>query len=226
MRPPSRRSQPTRGACSPPVARSSWRPASRRPRSTSWCTGRSRSRCAARRRSSASASSDRGALPRGQTLPPEAWARRHRALLWILWGHVAVLPVFSLLRGVSVATCVGSTAPIVLAAVAGTLSAASRRARSIAVVFGLLTSSAVLVNAWDGQIEAHFHFFVMIAVLALYEDWLPFGLAIAYVVFEHGTLGALSPHSVYNHGGNPWGWAAIHGFFVLGAVAASVTTWR
>jgi diguanylate cyclase (GGDEF)-like protein/PAS domain S-box-containing protein len=147
-------------------------------------------------------------------------------MLWILWAHVVVLPVFSLLRGLSVATALGSVVPIALAGVAGSLTAAGRRARSVAVVLGLLTASAVLVNAWGGQIEGHFHFFVMIAVLALYEDWLPFGLAIAYVVIEHGALGAIAPHSVYNHGGNPWGWAAIHGLFVLGAVAASVVAWR
>jgi diguanylate cyclase (GGDEF)-like protein/PAS domain S-box-containing protein len=147
-------------------------------------------------------------------------------MLWILWGHVIGLPVFSLLRGWSLASSVGWVVPVALAGIAGSLTAAGRRARSVAVVFGLLTSSAVLVHAWNGQIEAHFHFFVMIAVLALYEDWLPFGLAIVYVVLEHGVLGALSPRSVYNHGGNPWLWAGIHGFFVLGAVAASVVSWR
>ena len=168
----------------------------------------------------------RRVLPRGQTLPEEAWASRHKALLWILWAHVLLLPVFSLYRGLGVSTAIGSVTPIALAGAAGMLKGAGRRARSIAVVFGLLTASAVLVNAWGGQIEAHFHFFVMIAVLALYEDWLPFGLAVGYVVAEHGALGAISPHSVYNHGGNPWGWALIHGLFVLGAVAASVVTWR
>jgi diguanylate cyclase (GGDEF)-like protein/PAS domain S-box-containing protein len=168
----------------------------------------------------------RAYLPRGQTLPDEAWAPRHRALLWILWVHVLVLPVFAVSQGFSVASSVGWVLPIALAGVAGSLPAAGRRARSVAVVFGLLTASAVLVHAWHGQIEAHFHFFVMIAVLALYEDWLPFGLAVAYVVLEHGALGALAPNSVYNHGGNPWAWGAIHGFFVLGAVAASVVTWR
>jgi diguanylate cyclase (GGDEF)-like protein/PAS domain S-box-containing protein len=168
----------------------------------------------------------RDALPRGQTLPDDAWASRHRALLWILWAHVLVLPVFSLLRGFSLASSIGWVLPIALAGVAGALPAAGRRARSVAVVFGLLTASAVLVHAWNGRIEAHFHFFVMIAVLALYEDWLPFGLAVAYVVIEHGVLGAISPHSVYDHGGNPWAWGAIHGFFVLCAVAAGVVTWR
>jgi diguanylate cyclase (GGDEF)-like protein/PAS domain S-box-containing protein len=168
----------------------------------------------------------RGVLPRGQTLPAEAWARRHRAMLWILWAHVLALPAFSLLRGSDVGTSLASALPIALAGGAAMLERADRRARSVAVVFGLLTASAVLVAAWDGQIEAHFHFFVMIAVLALYEDWLPFGLAVAYVVAEHGVLGAIAPHSVYDHGGNPWGWAVVHGLFVLGAVAASVVTWR
>jgi diguanylate cyclase (GGDEF)-like protein/PAS domain S-box-containing protein len=168
----------------------------------------------------------RESLPRGQTLPDEAWASRHRALLWILWAHVLALPVFSLLEGFSLASSVGWVLPIALAGVAGSLPNAGRRARSVAVVFGLLTASAVLVHAWHGQIEAHFHFFIMIAVLALYEDWVPFGLAIAYVVIEHGVLGAISPRSVYDHGGNPWLWGGIHGLFVLGAVAASVVTWR
>jgi diguanylate cyclase (GGDEF)-like protein/PAS domain S-box-containing protein len=168
----------------------------------------------------------RQTLPRGQTLPQEAWASRHKAMLWILWAHVVVLPLFSISRGLGVVPSIASVAPIAIAGVAGTLTRVGRRARSVAVVFGLLTASAVLVNAWNGQIEAHFHFFVMIAVLALYEDWVPFGLAVMYVVAEHGALGAISPHSVYSHGGNPWAWAGVHGLFVLGAVAASVTTWR
>jgi diguanylate cyclase (GGDEF)-like protein/PAS domain S-box-containing protein len=168
----------------------------------------------------------RRALPRGRTLPDNAWAARHRAMLWMLWAHVAGLPVFALTQGLSVGASLGAVLPIALAGVAAMLSRASRRARSVAVVFGLLTASAVLVGAWHGQIEAHFHFFVVIAVLALYEDWLPFGLAIAYVVGEHGVLGAVAPHAVYDHGGNPWAWAAIHGLFVLGAVSASVVSWR
>jgi diguanylate cyclase (GGDEF)-like protein/PAS domain S-box-containing protein len=168
----------------------------------------------------------RDALPRGQTLPDKAWAVRHRALLIVLWAHVLGLPVFALCRGHGLLASIGPVAPIAAAGVAGGLKAAGRRARSVAVVFGLLTSSAVLVHAWDGQIEAHFHFFVTIAVLAMYEDWLPFSVAVAYVVGEHGVLGGISPHSVYSHGGNPWLWAGVHGLFVLTAAAAAICTWR
>jgi diguanylate cyclase (GGDEF)-like protein/PAS domain S-box-containing protein len=168
----------------------------------------------------------RNVLPRGQTLPMDAWERRHRAMLWILWAHVAWLPVFSLFRGLDIRQAIGWTVPIALAGVAAMLPAPGVRARSVAVALGLLTASAVLVHASGGRIEAHFHFFVMIAILALYEDWLPFGVAVAYVVLEHGVIGVLSPHSVYDHGGNAWMWAGIHGAFVLAAAAANVVTWR
>src|SRR5947209_12801114 len=166
------------------------------------------------------------ALPRGQTLPPAAWRRRHRAMLAILWAHVVLLPIFALSRGLAPWPAIGPVIPIAIAAVAAMLKAPGRRARSVAVALGLLTASAVLVHDWSGTIEAHFHYFVMIAVLALYEDWVPFGLSVLYVVIEHGLVGVISPHSVYDHPGSPWGWAAIHGAFVLCAAAAAVVTWR
>ena len=59
------------------------------------------------------------------------------------------------------------------------------------VCFGLLTSSAILVHLWDGRIEAHFHFFVMVTLLATYEEWFPYLLAFLYVLVHHGAMGAL-----------------------------------
>ena len=85
------------------------------------------------------------------------------------------------------------------------------------------------MHLWGGVIEAHFHFFVMVVVLSLYEDWLPFLLAAAYVVIHHGLTGALDPGSVYNHAdaiAHPWKWAAIHGLFVTAAGIGAVTAWR
>src|SRR6266550_9026577 len=39
------------------------------------------------------------ALPEGGALPAKDWAQRHRAILWILWAHVAGLLAFGLFRG-------------------------------------------------------------------------------------------------------------------------------
>jgi two-component system cell cycle sensor histidine kinase/response regulator CckA len=75
----------------------------------------------------------------------------------------------------------------------------------------------------------HFHFFVMVPLMALYQDWVPFLAAIAYVVLHHGTVGVLDASQVYNHAAawaSPWRWAAIHGVFVLGASVVSCIAWR
>jgi len=70
---------------------------------------------------------------------------------------------------------------------------------------------------------------VMIGVITLYQDWLPFGLALGYVVVHHTLLGALTPAEVFNHPAAeraPFKWALIHGAFVLAASVAYLVNWR
>jgi signal transduction histidine kinase len=89
--------------------------------------------------------------------------------------------------------------------------------------------SAVLVHLSGGYIEAHFHFFLVVILIGLYEDWLPFGLALAYVVLHHGVAGTIDPSSVYNHPeaqGHPWVWAGIHGAAISLAAAFSIGAWK
>ena len=128
-------------------------------------------------------------LPQGRTLPDDVWRRRHAALLILLWAHAVGLALFGVAQGFGVGHSLleGS----VVASFAGLAMLAHRRQRlaSALVSLGLITSSAMLVHLWDGVIEAHFHFFVMMVVLSLYEDWLPFLLAAAYVVLHHGVTG-------------------------------------
>jgi PAS domain S-box-containing protein len=169
------------------------------------------------------------ALPQGRTLPDDVWQRRHKALLTLLWIHAVGLSVFALFDGYSVVHSLGHGAVLAAIATCAMVDHANRRRAAAFVSLGLITSSALLVHIWGGVIEGHFHFFVMIAVLALYEDWLPFLLAAAYVVVHHGLMGALDPGGVYNHDDavdHPWKWALIHGAFVVGAGTASVVTWR
>jgi diguanylate cyclase (GGDEF)-like protein/PAS domain S-box-containing protein len=167
----------------------------------------------------------RAALPSGQTLPDAEWRRRHGALLALLWAHVVGIPAYAVLEGYPAYHAVADAVPVAAFAVLAT-KAGDRRLASLLVSLGLLTSSAVIVHLSGGYIEAHFHFFVMIAALTLYEDWLPFLVAGGYVVLHHGVLGVLERDTVYNHGGNPWYWAAIHGGFVTAAGAAAVISWR
>src|SRR3954470_2118481 len=72
----------------------------------------------------------RDALPQGQTLPEAAWARRHHAMLCVLWAHVALLPLFALYRGYDPRAAIGSVLPTALAWVAGRPEGAPPRAPS------------------------------------------------------------------------------------------------
>ncbi|HYM57011.1 MAG TPA: EAL domain-containing protein [Solirubrobacteraceae bacterium] len=170
----------------------------------------------------------RDALPKGQTLPDESWERRHRWMLALLALNAVGLLAFSLLRAFPLWHALLDAAPV---AALGLLAwrMHGRKLRSALAATGLLSASAVLVHVSDGYIEAHFHFFVMLFVLALYEDWLPFGLAAAYVALHHGIGGAIAPHTVYNHPdaiAHPWKWAAIHAAAVASAGIVAMVSWR
>jgi diguanylate cyclase len=171
----------------------------------------------------------RGLLPTGQLLTREVWARRHRGIVWLLWLHVAGIAVFALARGTGLAHALQEASLVAVFALAAAHPGVGRRARSAAAVLGLITASAVIVHLSGGVVEAHFHFFVMVGVITLYQDWLPFGLALGYVVVHHGGLGMVAPAEVFNHPAAqhaPWKWALIHGGFVLAASVAYLVNWR
>ncbi|GAC1410484.1 MAG: hypothetical protein NVSMB57_04290 [Actinomycetota bacterium] len=145
-----------------------------------------------------------------------------------MWLHVAGIPIFALSRGYTIRHAVFEAAIVAAPAVAASSWALHRRVRTFAASIGLLSASAVLVHLSGGVIEMHFHFFVMVAVVALYQDWLPFLAAIAYVLIHHGVMGTLDPRSVYNHPAawaHPWVWAGIHAGFIVSLSAASLVSW-
>jgi signal transduction histidine kinase len=167
-------------------------------------------------------------LPHGLPLDDAAWRSRHRSITGLLWAHVVGLGVYGLVRG---------TRPLHLALELGAIAAmatiagmgSSRNLQAAVGTLGLISCSALLVHLSGGLIEAHFHFFIMVGVVTLYQSWLPFGLAMLYVVVHHGTVGVLDPESVYNHPAavhKPWLWAGVHGAFVTAAAMAGLRSWR
>jgi diguanylate cyclase (GGDEF)-like protein/PAS domain S-box-containing protein len=165
-------------------------------------------------------------LPRGQTLPPELWERRHRAMTW---AHVPALLVFGLAMGYPFLHSSLDVAPVAGFALLAARPELRRGTRAAMVCFALLTSSAMLVHLWGGRIEAHFHFFVMVTLLATYEEWFPYLLAFLYVLVHHGVMGALDASSVYDHASaqtHPWLWAAVHALFISALGIVNVVSWR
>ena len=81
-----------------------------------------------------------------------------------------------------------------------------RKGQAAATTVSLMAASAALVHLWQGVTESHFIFFVMVGVVSLYQDWVPYGIALLMVIAHHGVVGTLYPHVVFSHdaAAQPW----------------------
>jgi diguanylate cyclase (GGDEF)-like protein/PAS domain S-box-containing protein len=170
-----------------------------------------------------------GLLPRGSTLPDAVWERRHRIMLLVVAVQLVGLTTAGVVLGLAPQRLAYLLGPIVLCALAAAEPTASRRWRGSMLSFAALYCAAALVDLTDGATEAHFGFFVMVAMLAIYEEWVPYLLAIAFVAIHHVVLGTVAPGTIYDHGSavlSPWTWALVHTGFILALCIVTIASWR
>jgi diguanylate cyclase (GGDEF)-like protein/PAS domain S-box-containing protein len=89
-----------------------------------------------------------------------------------------------------------------------------------------MTTAALVVQLSGGATEAHFLFFALLPLAALYAARAPFVLAVAFVAAHHFVLGTLLPHAVFEHHVAPLPMAALHAAFVLLESWACLVAWR
>jgi diguanylate cyclase (GGDEF)-like protein len=157
------------------------------------------------------------------------WRKRHRAITTLAMAQSLGLFFFGLWRGFSVIHCLGEAVLVVSPVVLAIDSSRSRTTRAVANTTSLMLGAAVLVHMAGGASEAHFMFFVMIGVVALYQEWKPYLVGIAVVLVHHAVLGTLDPKAVFGTTAaeaSPVKWALIHGAFVLGASITNLIAWR
>jgi methyl-accepting chemotaxis protein len=164
-----------------------------------------------------------------------AFAARHRVLRLLLWIHVPVIFLVAFFNheldqgGATTLLLVELGLVMLCGVIAST--AHSRRGRSISVSLGFLLSADALVQSGGGMIDLHFHFFVVIALIGLYQDWIPFAIAVGMVAVQHFGVGMIDPGLVFgdhveHDGASVLGRALLHAGFVLGMSAAQVTYWH
>jgi diguanylate cyclase (GGDEF)-like protein len=168
-------------------------------------------------------------LPGGVVgLEDERWHRRHTRVLTVCWLHVVGAVVFALVRGYPFLHAINDAAAIAVPAGIATWSRPRRRLRSTAATLSLVIASSVLVHLSGGLIEMHFHYFVMVGVIGLYQDPMMFAAGFAFVVGDHGLATVVARQSVYNHTSaleHPWTWALVHGGFYLAACITNLVSW-
>ncbi len=154
-------------------------------------------------------------LPRGREMQATDFAWRHRFVCVVVAVHLPVLAVLGALRGVSL-----GEAAVDLASIAALLGLAvlpsRRRLQSGAATVALLTCSLVLVDVFGGQAELNAHAFVAVAVIALYQDWAVYALAVAFVAVQQAFWGS----------GDGWELPALLTLLVLAEAAVLVVFWH
>ncbi len=160
-----------------------------------------------------------GWVPRGSGLTPADWRWRHAVVCGVLAAHLPVLAVLAAASG-QLGWLPAVLLPTALLGLA--LLPAARRLRALAAALGLLSCSTLLAGLSGGLPEAGFHYFVVVAVLALYQDWPVYALAVGVVAVQHAVVGAAAA----TQAGRPWVWALVHVGAVLAEIAVLVLFWH
>lgn len=166
-------------------------------------------------------------IPRGSRLPDSAKALRHRKIISFCLIMAAAMIIFALLQGEPPAHAIGEGIIPGVIAVAAWRSPLPYRVRSVMAAVGLMVIAAIAVHI-SGTVEAHFLFFIMVPVVALYEDWAPLAAAIGTVLIHHIVLGILAPQDLSGHPGTvdeAAGWVFVHIALFLAACITSVMHW-
>ncbi len=180
-------------------------------------------------------------------LTERAFRARHRMLRIVLWLNLPVIiavAVFSGHAGVHLGAPSGhgahETVPIshiviVWLFIAGTLLCAllsgvprTPRGGAMVVSVGFLLGAAALVHGGGGLTDLHFQYFVVLALISLYQDAATFIMAIVMVAAHHLVMGLLMPDMIYSTPvarAHPMLFAALHAAFVLAMCAAQVVYW-
>ncbi len=167
-------------------------------------------------------------LPLDWRLDDDAFALRHRAALSVAVGLLLALVPIGLAKGEPIGHVLLELVPMGLFLTLAAVSS-GREVAALSAAAALMTASSLLVHFTDGLIESHFLFFVILPLIALYQNWRPFALSIAFVVFHHAVIGTVAPETVYNHDAaieNPILWGIIHALFVIGLVVVLIVEWN
>ncbi|HEU0101788.1 MAG TPA: HAMP domain-containing sensor histidine kinase [Mycobacteriales bacterium] len=152
-------------------------------------------------------------LPAGHDLLPADYAWRHRVVRLLIAAHLPVLVIVAQLRDHGFGLL--QILPVA-ALLLGATVLPGRRLQASAATLALLGCSAGLVHLFDQRTDLMFHSFVAVAVVALYQDWVVYALAVGFVGLQYGLLDL--------PGG--WTWALVHAGFVLAEAAVLVVFWQ
>jgi two-component system chemotaxis sensor kinase CheA len=149
--------------------------------------------------------------------------RMNRVALWFFALHVPLLCLFAWLNDTGPLLAGALSFTLLLGPVLAERSFDNPRHVSMVVAFTAMLMGGVLVHVGQGpvQIEMHFYFFALIAMLAVFANPAVILTAAATVAVHHLSVWWWLPKSVFNYEAPFWVVAVHAGFVVVESVAAA-----
>lgn len=149
--------------------------------------------------------------------------RINRIALWFFAAHIPVFALIAFLNQTNPATAAALTAAIWLGPLIAHKTIANPR--HVAVIYGItaMVMGGMLVHVGQGpmQIEMHFYFFALLAMLAVYGNPAVIYVATVTVALHHLLLWIWLPRSVFNYDASIWVVGVHAAFVVLEAIATA-----
>lgn len=167
-------------------------------------------------------------LPSGGALGRRQWDKRHAVIVRLLALHVPALLLLGLSTGASRVHLLPELLVPATAVLVARRVRLSATVRAGAVALGLFSCSAMLVHLTGGSAESHFHFFVMVSVVAFYEHWVVLGLTAAFALVHHVGLSLVDPRLVYGQRyADDWVVTSLlHALALAAQCAVALAHWR
>lgn len=153
----------------------------------------------------------------------KSYLRRMNSIaLWFFASHLPIISLVAWANGTGIFSALFLTAAVVAGPICAINTLRSERLISVTMGVTAMFMGGVLVHFGQGpvQIEMHFYFFVLLALLAVFANPMVILVAAVTVALHHALLWFLLPESVFNYDAPLWV-VAVHALFVvLESVAA------
>jgi len=164
-------------------------------------------------------------LPREVTPFEDRYLRRtNKIALGFFWLHPPVFVIVALLAGTSKLLAAGLSLAAMVGPMIGYFTFRDRP-RIVSMIFGftamLMGGALVYVGQGPMQIEMHFYFFVLIALLAVFGNPLVILTAAVTVAAHHLVVFLVIPRGVFNYDASIWA-VVVHAVFVVIESVAAV----
>ena len=168
-------------------------------------------------------------VPRGVHLDDAAFAGRHRVIAGVLAAHPPVIAGIAIWRGSFMNTTLWLYLTAMVAALLLGVTLRSQVGRAAATGFGLMAGASGLLHVGGGMTDLHIWFYALLALVALYQQWTPFLVAVAFVAVHHLGMSAWMPEMIFSTPAalaHPFLFAILHAVFLLGEAVFLAYGWK